>query len=189
MEKNVVEEVSQFVSPEERVQLVRLCAVLVGDREVAEDLAQETLLEAWRHRHALRDQTRRTSWLSGIARNVCLRWLRERRRDTAHLIRPSVDPRFIAGYSLGAQLADLEDALADDLDIEVELERKELVELLDRALALLPAETRVVLVKRYVEESPLAEVAAQLGTNAHAVAVRLQRGRLALRHVLTTHAS
>ena len=186
MEKNVVEEVSQFVSPEERVQLVRLCAVLVGDREVAEDLAQETLLEAWRHRHALRDQTRRTSWLSGIARNVCLRWLRERRRDTAHLIRLSVDPRFIAGYSLGAQLADLEDALADDLDIEVELERKELVELLDRALALLPAETRIVLIKRYVEESPLAQVAAQLGTNAHAVAVRLQRGRLALRRVLMT---
>ncbi len=86
MEKNVVEEVSQFVSPEERVQLVRLCAVLVGDREVAEDLAQETLLEVWRHKHALRDQTRRTSWLSSIARNVCLRWLRERRRDTAHLI-------------------------------------------------------------------------------------------------------
>jgi len=182
MEKNVIEEVSQFVSPEERVQLVRLCTVLTGDREVAEDLAQETLLEAWRHKHALRDQTRRISWLSGIARNVCLRWLRGRRRDTAHL----VDPRFIVENSLGAQLTDLEDSLADELDIEVELERKELVELLDRALALLPAETRIVLIKRYVEESPLAEVAEQLGTNAHAVAVRLQRGKLALRRVLTT---
>ena len=181
MEKNVIEEVSQFVSLEERVQLVRLCAVLTGDREVAEDLAQEALLEAWRHKHALRDQAHRTSWLSGIARNVCLRWLRERRRDTAHLIRSSISQHVQDGH-----LADLEDVLADDLDIEVELERKELVELLDRALALLPAETRVVLVKRYIEESPLAEVAAQLGTNAHAVAVRLQRGKLALRRMLMT---
>ena len=64
MEKNVIEEVSQFVSPEERMQLVRLCAALTGDREAAEDLAQETLLEAWRHKHALRDQTRYTYWLS-----------------------------------------------------------------------------------------------------------------------------
>lgn len=107
MEKNVVEEVSQFVSPEERVQLVRLCAVLVGDREVAEDLAQETLIEAWRHKHALRDQTRRTSWLSGIAHNVCLRWLRDRRRDTAHLI--------TSQHAQDAQLADLEDALEMNL--------------------------------------------------------------------------
>lgn len=182
MEKNVIEEVSQFVSPQERMQLVRLCATLTGDTEVAEDLAQETLLEAWRHKHTLRNQTLRTSWLSGIARNVSLRWLRQRGRDTAHL----VTPRFIAEHSLDAQLADLADSLADDLDIEVELERKELVELLDRALALLPAETRIVLIKHYIEESPLAEVAAQLGTNAHAVAVRLQRGRLALRRIVTT---
>lgn len=181
MEKNVIKEVSQFVSPEERMHLVRLCTTLTGDREVAEDLAQETLLEAWRHRHALRDPTRPTSWLSGIARNVCLRWLRERGRDTAHLIRPSRSEN-----TQNAQLADLEDSLADDFDIEVDLERRELVELLDRALALLPAETRIALVKHYVEESPLAEVAAQLGTNAHAVAVRLQRGKLALRRVLTT---
>ncbi len=181
MQKNVIEEVSQFVSPGERMRLVRLCAVLTGDREVAEDLAQETLLEAWRHKDTLRDQTRYTYWLSGIARNVCLRWLRECTRDTTHLITPSRSQ-----HTQDAHLAELEDSLADDLDIEVELERRELVELLDRALALLPAETRTALVEHYVEESPLAEVAARLGTNAHAVAVRLQRGKLALRRVLTT---
>jgi RNA polymerase sigma factor (sigma-70 family) len=181
MKKNVIEGAGQFVSPEERAHLIRLCATLTGDREAAEDLAQETLLEAWRHRHALRDQARYTYWLSGIARNVCLRWLRRRGRDTAHLLRPSG-----AQPAQNIQLAELEDSLADDLDIEVDLERRELVELLDRALALLPVETRIALVEHYVEESSLAEVAAQLGTNAHAVAVRLQRGKLALRRVLTT---
>src|SRR5258707_6257256 len=69
-------------------------------------------------------------------------------------------------------------------DVTLELERDELARLLDRALALLPAETRQVLIARCVEESPQAEVAARLGVSEGAVAVRLQRGKLALRRVL-----
>lgn len=62
----------------ERARLVRLCAAISGDREVAEDLAQETLLEAWRHRHRLTDVRGADRWLAAIARNVCLRWSRTR---------------------------------------------------------------------------------------------------------------
>src|SRR5579875_2014568 len=114
----------------ERSRLVGLCAAMTGNADVAEDLAQETLLEAWRHIEELRKQG----------------------RQAAHLIetRPGTE----------AQFTELEDQLADDFDLEVELERKELIELLDRAMALLPAETRTVLVERYVQESPLTEVAA-----------------------------
>ena len=181
MEQQTLEVTGNFVSPEERMRLMRLCLGITGNIDAAEDLVQETLLEAWLHKHALRDATKPSQWLSGIARNVCLRWLRKRGRDAAHL----VDLR--AGSDDSETLpANLEDSLADDFDIEVELERKELVELLDRAMALLPAEIRSVLVKRYIEESPLAELADQLGTNASAVAMRLQRGKLALRRVLTT---
>jgi RNA polymerase sigma factor (sigma-70 family) len=167
----------ETVLPSERARLVKLCATITGNAGIAEDLAQETLLEAWRHIHELRDPQRRTQWLSGIARNVCLRWARKQGRDLAHLTgaRPHEE----------TMLAGLEDELAGDLDLEVELERKELVELLDRALALLPPEMRTILVKRYVEESPIAEVAAQLGINTMAAAMRLQRGKLALRRVLT----
>ena len=167
----------ETVLPAERARLVRLCAAITSNGDVAEDLAQETLLEAWRHLHELREPERRTQWLSGIARNVCLRWARKHGRELAHLAeqRPGEE----------TESSGLEDLLADDFDLEVELERKELVELLDRALALLPPETRTILVKRYVEESSIAEVAAQLGLNASAAAMRLQRGKLALRRVLT----
>ncbi len=181
MEQQTLEGSGTFVSPEERMRLLGFCLGMTGNRDAAEDLVQETLLEAWLHEQALRDASKRAQWLSGIARNVCLRWLRRRGRDAAHLV------EFSAGSDASEILpADLENMLADDLDIEVELERKELVELLDRAMALLPAATRAVLVKRYVEESPLAELAEQLGTNTSAVAMRLQRGKLALRRVLTT---
>jgi RNA polymerase sigma factor (sigma-70 family) len=64
----------------ERARLVRLCAVLSGDGEAAEDLAQETLLEAWRHRHKVTDVRGADRWLTAIARNVCLRWGRTRGR-------------------------------------------------------------------------------------------------------------
>lgn len=161
----------------ERSRLVRLCAALTGNADVAEDLAQETLLEAWRHIEDLRDQEKFLQWLSGIARNVCLRWLRKQGRQAAHLIETRSRTE--------ASLIELEDWLADDIDLEVELEHKELIELLDRAMALLPAETRTVLIERYVQESPLAEVAAKLGINTSAAAMRLQRGKLALRRVLS----
>lgn len=160
----------------ERAGLVRLCARLTGAPEAAEDLAQETLLEAWRHRHALRQPDRLEAWLAGIARNVCLRWARARHRDGARELAQPVD-------APDAPPA-LELALTDACDLEVDLERQELVTLLDRALALLPRETRVALVAHYVDESPLAEIAARLGVNASAVAMRLQRGKVALRRVL-----
>ncbi len=161
----------------ERSRLVGLCAALTGNADMAEDLAQETLLEAWRHIEELRDQEKFLAWLSGIARNVCLRWLRKQGRQAAHLVEmyPHAE----------AQFTGIEDWLADDIDLEVELERKELIELLDRAMALLPPETRTVLIERYVQESPLTEVAAKLGINTSAAAMRLQRGKIALRRVLS----
>ncbi len=177
MERQTIKATHLFVSPEERARLVHFCARITKNGDVAEDLAQETLLEAWRKEHTLRDAQRRGAWLFGIARNICLRWLCAHGRDTAHILHPHLGQQSV--------LPDLEDVLVDDLNVEIELERKELIELLDRALSQLPVETRTALIQHYVEESPLAEIAAQLGMNASAVAMRLQRGKLVLRRALT----
>lgn len=162
----------------ERAGIVRLCAHLTGDPDAAEDLAQETLLAAWRHEHALREPGKRWEWLAGIARNVCLMWARRRGRDLSRLVRPS--------RAEGS--ADISDQhiLEDDFDVEVELERAELAALLDRALALLPPATRAVLIARYIEDSPQKEVAARLGMSEAAVGMRVQRGKLYLRRILMT---
>lgn len=150
----------------ERARIVGLCVTLTGDADAAEDLAQEVMLEAWRSLEHLRDNTLFTPWLSGIARNVCRRWMRKQ----GQLAR--VAPPLLQEESL------------DDFDLEVELERKELVELLDRAMAELPPETRAVLVARYIEESSLSDLARRFGLQTSAVAMRLQRGKLALKRVL-----
>lgn len=152
----------------QRRRLVRLCAAVSGDFDAAEDLAQETLLEAWRNVHKLRDPAGADRWLAAIARNVCLRWARRRGRDAA------------VAEAVGADAA----AAPHEADVEIELERAELVELLDRALALLPPDTRKVLVQRYVHESTHAEIAARLGLSDDAVAMRLTRGKVVLRRLL-----
>lgn len=71
---------------------MRLCSKITGDDIIAEDLAQETLLEAWRHIDNLRSQEKLPQWLSGIAHNVCLRWARKRGRDLLQLAEPLQNP-------------------------------------------------------------------------------------------------
>jgi RNA polymerase sigma factor (sigma-70 family) len=159
-----------------RARLVRVCARLTGSEDAAEDLAQETLIEAWRHVDSLRNPEAVAGWLTGIARNVCLRWRRRAGREYARLVEPAL-------LVEGGQQPEI----ADDFDLEVELERGELANLLDRALGLLPADTRDVMVQRFVAETPHAEIAERLRLSEGAVAMRVQRGKLALRRVLSTH--
>jgi RNA polymerase sigma-70 factor (ECF subfamily) len=162
----------------DRAWLVRLCARLSGRAEAAEDLAQETLLEAWRNRHKLRCGSESRAWLAAIARFVCLRWRRRKWREQVQG-GSLPDENLLPAY-------ENEMTATDPFDVETALNRAELAELLDRAMVLLPAETRALLVQQYVEEMPRAEIAARLGVGEGAVAVRLHRGRLALRRILTT---
>lgn len=151
----------------DRARIVRLCAAISGDVDIAEDLAQETLLEAWRNVHKLRDAAGADAWLAAVARNVCLRWARRHAREAA-----TVEP-------LGS-----DQSIEADTDIELDLEKDELAALLDQALALLPPDTRDVLVHRYIHGSPYAEIAERLGLSEDAVSMRLSRGKLVLRRIL-----
>ena len=166
------------IQPEERECVVRFCRRFTHDTHVAEDLAQQTMIIAWQHAGSLRNIEARRSWLFGIARNVCLRWVRSAKRE-----RSRTADRMNDLESTGP--IDMFPAI-DDFDIELELERDELARLLDQALALLPSQTRNVLIQRYICEIPQAEIAARLGTSEGAIEARLHRGRLALRRIITS---
>lgn len=163
----------------ERPRLVRLCARLAHDWDAAEDLAQETLAQAWRSRAKLREAEGLPAWLNATAHYICLRWLRRRTRDL-HLLQSPADE--VAGPGAAAPVEELP---AYDDEPVVVLERGELAELLDRALALLPAETRDLLIETYIRERSQREVAARRGLSEGVLRARLHRGRLALRRVLT----
>ena len=167
----------QEILAAQRPRLLGLCAFLTGDPDSAEDIVQEVMLEAWRSFEKLRNPDAVEAWLNGIVRNVCTRWRRTRGRESAVMLH---DEQAEAGPD------SMLEAVADDFDLEVELDRQEIAILLDRAMALLPETTRDVLVYKYIAESRHAEIANQLGLTPSAVTMRLKRGKLALRKLLTT---
>lgn len=162
----------EWWSEHERRRLTRLCAVLTGEPAAADDLAQETLLQAWRIRQRLVDPSGRGPWLDAIARHVCRRWRVGQSRLARREItcdRPADLPATpYAGYDEMAEL----------------LDHQELVDLLDRVLTLLPSETRQALVARYVDELGPQEIGRRLGLSPEAVSMRLTRGRARLRELL-----
>ena len=167
----------QEILTAQRPRLLGLCTYLTSEPNSAEDLVQEVMLEAWRSYEKLRKPDVVDAWLNGIVRNVCARWQRKRGRESALLL-----PNEQVDSDQGTKL----ETVADDFDLEVELDRQEMAVLLDRAMALLPETTRDVLVSKYIAESRHAEIASQLGLTENAVTVRLHRGKVALRKLLTT---
>jgi hypothetical protein len=89
----------------QRRRLVRLCASLSGDRDAAEDLAQETLLEAWRNAGKLTDPAGVDRWLAAVARNVCKRWARGRAREPFALPEEPTGPDLLAELERSRGLA------------------------------------------------------------------------------------
>ena len=152
--------------------LTGYCARLAG-AECAADIAQETLIEAWRNQHKLYDAQGRRGWMTVIARHVHRRWLRRQQRDQRLTSLDACDD------------GDLPQD--DDATIERDLEQRELTLLIDRALTWLPGDLRNALIAHYVEGLPQNEIAARLGVTQGTLAVRLHRGKTALRQIFTTH--
>src|SRR5262249_20297206 len=109
--------------------------------EAAEDVVQETLLEAWRHLRRLHAPEGLDSWLNAICHNVCLRHLRTASRLVQRQVRLGDAPSFTEddGEQMDApwQVPD-----PSAVDLAEELDRQDLQALLDRALGQLPAAAR-----------------------------------------------
>ena len=147
---------------------------ITNKADAAEDLAQNIMLEAWRNIAKLRDKEKISQWLSFITCNKCIDWISNQKRQKYLLEKLQLD----------------KEILSDDLtlfgyDIEAGIEHNELVRLLDQALAMLSPITWAVLILRYIEESSLHEIAEKLDLQISAVAMRLQRGKSTVRHVLS----
>lgn len=164
-----------------RPRLVRLARLRGVPGETADDVAQETLLEAWRALDALRDMDRLDLWLDAICRNICRRWARTHaalaaRQQPFAVLRPEIH---------GEDEVETDVADPQAFEPEEELTRQELATLLDRALAHLHPGAREPLVLHYIAGLPAGEIAARMGLSTSAVEVRLHRARRELRRVLS----
>lgn len=170
-----------------RHEIVVHCYRMLGSIDEAEDLAQETLIRAWKARDRY-DATRASprTWLYRIATNACLTALegRARRPLPSGLGAASDDPDtplvpdFETPWLQPLPDRYLGDDKADPLKRAAERDSVRLA--LVAAMQLLPPQQRAVLLLRDVLQFSAAEVAGQLGTSAAAVNSSLQRARAAL---------
>jgi len=140
-------------------QMIRVC----GNREDAEDVLIEALLKAYRHLDQLRESEAFRAWLAQIARRVC--WQLREQESLMPLL----------------QLSTLQDEgqeiAANEPGPEAQAARRQMKQLLDEAIASLPAGYRSVYELREIEDRPGDEVALKLGISRAAMKSRLHRAR------------
>src|SRR5690349_1971638 len=140
--------------------------LMCGDREDAEEVAQETLLRVFESFDQLREPERVRAWVFRIARNACLM----KRRKSVYA--PSTE-------------VPLEDVHPDRGPLpDRQLLRGELNTTLQQAIAELPEIYRAVVLLRDVEELSTEETAQLLDVGVDVVKTRLHRARIALRQKL-----
>lgn len=173
-----------------RPRLLRIVRAMGVPTDAADDVAQETLLAAWRRLDRLRSLERFDAWLDAICRNQCRMYLRAnspvavRQGGPAVLSAPTpLAPRDEDGQTADAVLATLPDPQAEN-PLEV-LDHEDLATFLDRALAYLPPAARTALELRYLAERTEHEVAESLGVSVPVLEARLHRARRRLRDIIT----
>lgn len=158
--------------------LYRLALSITGNQADAEDVLQKTFLKAYTRLRLFQGHSRFYTWLVRIAINEALMELRRRRADRSVPLDQPIEtgedelPREIEGW---------------DENPEELYARRELQEILAKALERLEPASRSVFVLRDVENLSTSETAALLNLSVSAVKSRLMRARLELRERLNKY--
>lgn len=169
-----------------RPRLLRLAQLRGVPFDALEDVVQETLLEAWKHRDRLQSLEGMQPWVEEICRNVCRRHARRYWTDAQHaimILTPSSLDEDESGEAEASFLETLPDGRT--LDLSEEMSRQDMTVLLNQALGSLTASAREVVELCYLKEMPQREAAARLGISLSALEARLHRARLQLKQILS----
>ena len=164
----------QLVRENEK-RIYNLTLRMVGNPEDALDLSQEAFLNAWKGLASFKGDSAFSTWLYRLASNACLDFLRskKRRQDTT-------------GSPLSLDDEEAPPPPADDSSRpDLQLERKERVQALHRALDGLPIHHKQVLVMRELSGLSYQEISDTLNLDLGTVKSRLTRARLALKKILS----
>lgn len=140
---------------------------LVGNVADAQDLTQETFIKALQRRQQLKDAERAAQWLTRIATNTAIDFLRRHGRVTWCELEAAGEP--------------LPGAAGTPEQILLDAERRELLE--DALQALTPRE-RAALILRDIEDLPAAEVARHLNCSKATVRSHIANARVKFRRFL-----
>lgn len=148
---------------------------LMGNRQEAEDQAQEVFIKIYRGIGQLDEPATLTSWIYRITTNTCFDALskQKRRPRTAPLEPPDAEGNEQPRYADERAPTPEEAAL-----------RHELRECLETTLASLDTTGRAILVLRDIEDRPYQEIAETLQLGLSAAKMRIHRARIAFQQLL-----
>ena len=156
-------------------KLFNLCYWFLGDYHEANDSAQEAFIKAYRSLKKFRSESTFSTWLYRIAVNTCKNRLKSfdyrQKKKMVWLDNPG-------GPEGGSTTMEIQDEAVSPM---VELEKKERLVVIKRAIDSLPTEQKVVVVLRDIDGLPYEEIASITGFNLGTVKSRLARARLELR--------
>ena len=144
-------------------RLLRYLVYLSGNRELAEDLFQETWIRVLERGHQYDGRHEFCTWLYAVARNLTIDYLRKK------------NPISLDGLMEKENTAPFEPADERPLAWEV-MAQHEQAERISAALVTIPAEYRETVVLRFQEGLALDEIARVTGAKLGTVKSRLYRG-------------
>ena len=144
---------------------------IVGNVDDAQDLTQETFIKALQRQNQLKDLEKAAQWLSKIASNTALDFLRRNKR-----------------YAV-TDLTDVAEMRAGYFDPEQIVVRGEQRSELDGGLAVLTERERMALLLRDVEDMPADEVAKEMGCSMATVRSHIANARIKFRRYLAARRS
>jgi RNA polymerase sigma factor (sigma-70 family) len=150
-------------------RVLAICHSRVRRADIAEDLAQDAFLRAFRSLSTLSDPSKFGPWLSGIALRVCLDWLKSPKNAQVNF------------STLGPEIP-LSDLLATEHDSGI-LSGEER-RLLLREIENLPESYRQIILLYYYDDLTYRQVAELLNVSVPTVNARLAKARALLRQRL-----
>ncbi|HET9918761.1 MAG TPA: RNA polymerase sigma factor [Ktedonobacteraceae bacterium] len=148
--------------------MLRTAWMIVKDRDIAEDVVQDALIQMWHHLPDLRESGALRPWLMRIVVNQCISFKRRQARSTA-----------FTRQALAEQEVDLIASAADYYKGRLERDWD-----LAQAVETLPVKQRVVIMLHYYNGMTLPEMARTLQTSENTLKKRIQAALHNLRHML-----
>ena len=151
----------------------------IGDRERAEDLAQEVFIRVYKHLHRFDQDKKFSTWIYTIASNLAKNELRNRSRNPLVLFQA-----LTSQWDDDHRPLQFEDSSyrPDDL-----YRKRHLQELVRRAVEDLPEHHKMVFVLREIEGKSYEEISDITATNLGTVKSRLNRARHNFAEIIAPH--
>jgi RNA polymerase sigma-70 factor (ECF subfamily) len=171
----------------QRSYLLRVAVLQLRDRDLAEDVVQDTLLAALAGRDGFTGKSTVKTWLTGILKHKIVDAIRRKQRDPVleSSLPEEIDLEEFDGFFKEA--GGWQSSPADWGDPERALGRQQFFDVMHLCLDKLPAHTGRVFMMREVMELETDEICKELRITANNLWVILYRARMALRHCLEEH--